>query len=136
MSVHHGAFGAGFRKQPMQEFGIGLITIIVAPILAVILMITIIRIPVGLFLLTTLGLLAFMTHMYAGLSIEEAVLGSMKTNFNRPVTYLIGLTVLLILSLIPFLGNLTKAVIELMAIGAIMTQKHSLYTQMQSRKMI
>jgi len=125
-----------FKKQPFQEFGIGLITVIVMPVLAVILLTTIVGIPVGLFLFAALGLLAFVAHIYAGLALGEVILGWMNTKFSRTLAYLVGLTSLLILSLIPILGGITKAIVELMAIGAIMTQKYAIMKQMRSKRMI
>lgn len=127
---------ATFRKQPMAEFGIGLLSVIALPVIAVILCVTLVGLPVGIFMFAALGLLAFSAHIYAGLVLGDLMMKAIKANASRTVTYLAGLVALLILSFIPVLGHLATSVLQLIVLGALISEKYTLLRHMQNKKMI
>jgi cytoskeletal protein CcmA (bactofilin family) len=112
--------------RPLSEVGRGLVTTIVLPVLSIILMITIIGIPFGIF-----GLLSFVLLMIYVNMIAPILIGALahKWMFRSPVyminwkTILLGTVVYFVLGLIPFLGWIANCVLVLMTLGATINIK-------------
>ncbi len=127
---------AVMQKNAWGSFGLGIAAVIVIPILAVTALVTVIGIPVGVFLLITLGLLCFVAHIYAALFIGKGVFGWFKKEVHRAWLLLVGLLVLVIFTLIPVLGWLARAIFVLIGTGAILFEKHAVYKQMRLRHLV
>jgi hypothetical protein len=102
-----------------SAIGLGLVVLIVVPILALILMATVIAIPLSLIVLDTyfigLCLSGILVSILVGIYITK------KTNFktNIYVQGLIGLLVLTLVELIPFISGLVKLIVLLLGFGII-----------------
>jgi hypothetical protein len=110
-------------NEPAAVVVIGLVTAIVAPLLAVIAIITIVGAPLGLgMLLAVLPALAFLGFLVAGIFIGEQILGSAKDpSSSRPYkAAFLGLVVLLAVGLIPGIGPLATAIASVLGLGAIL----------------
>lgn len=124
------------HKNPWGSFGLGIVTVMVLPILAVTAMATVIGIPIGMFLFMALGLLCLIGHIYAALFLGRGVFTGLKTDVHRAWQLLVGLIILGIFTLIPILGWLARAIFVLIGTGAILFEKHAVYRQMRARHLV
>jgi hypothetical protein len=109
--------------EPLKAFGVGLLGVIVIPILAILAMVTIVGAPLGLgVLLGFLPLLAFVGFLVAGIFLGEEILGTRKEPAAaHPYTAaLLGILVLQVIGIVPFVGGLVTGVASLLGFGAIL----------------
>lgn len=109
--------------EPLKAFGVGLLGVIVIPILAILAIVTIVGAPLGLgVLLGFLPLLAFVGFLVAGIFLGEEVLGTRKEPAaGHPYAgALLGILVLQVIGIVPFVGGLVTGVASLLGFGAIL----------------
>ena len=109
--------------EPLKVFAIGLLGAIAIPFMAIVAMVTIVGAPLGLgILLGFLPLLAFVGFLVAGILIGEELLGTRKEPAAaRPYKgAVLGIVVLQVIGLVPFVGGLATAVASIVGLGAIM----------------
>ena len=106
--------------KPWENLGIGFVYLIVIPIAAIILMVTVIGLPIGLLALglyaVSLGLAKILVPILAG-SLIFRWLGKDKVYRLDWLTALVGAIVALIIGLIPFFGSTILFVIFLLALS-------------------
>jgi len=124
------------QKNLWGSFGLGIVTVIVLPVLGLSAMITIIGIPVGLFLFTALSLLCLVGHVYAAFFIGRWVFTGIKAEAHRAWHLLVGLVILGVLTLIPILGWLAHTIVVFVGIGAMLFEKHAVYGEMRKRRLV
>ncbi len=96
----------------------GAVTLITTPLLAILLMITLIGLPIGL-----AGLLLWIIAMYAapivaGAYVGDAILANAEQ--HRPILALfLGLLILFVLASIPFVGSATRLIALIVGLGII-----------------
>ena len=109
--------------EPVLTFAVGLLGLIVFPIAAVLLMVTIVGAPLGLGLLFGLWpLLAYVGYLVAGIFIGEWLLNRSQAVRPREHPYLaavIGLVLLQLVGIVPVLG-IVSAIASLLGFGAIL----------------
>ena len=126
----------GMQKNMWGSFGLGIVTVILLPILAIAAMTTIVGIPIGMFLFMALGLLCVVGHLYAAVFIGNGIFTWLKADVHRAWQLLLGLIVLGVFTLIPVLGWLARAIFVLIATGALLFEKHALYRQLRTKHLI
>jgi hypothetical protein len=103
------------------SIGIGLAALILTPALAVVLLITIIGIPIGLSLLAVYGVLLYAAWILGALALGQWILGRAgRANPARFGSMILGILILAILGLIPFVGGVFKFVAALLGLGALL----------------
>jgi hypothetical protein len=108
--------------EPLKTFGVGLLSVIVIPILAIVAIVTIVGAPLGLgVLLGFLPLLTFAGFLVAGIYLGEEILGTRKEpEAQHPYRgALLGIVLLQIIGVVPVVGGLVTAVASLLGLGAI-----------------
>ncbi len=110
----------------LKSMGIGLLAIIVIPIVAIILLITVIGVPTSI-----IGMLLFMIALYIAKIIVAEVIGSkiIKERNGKELHYgvwgvLLGLVILNVLSAIPYIGILVSIATVLLGFGAIILRMY------------
>jgi hypothetical protein len=109
--------------EPLKVFGTGLFAAILIPILAIAAIVTIVGAPLGLgVLLGALPLLAFVGFLVGGIFLGEELLGTRKEpSAARPYRgALLGIFLLQVIGLVPFVGGLATAVASILGLGAIL----------------
>ena len=109
--------------EPLKAFGTGLFAAIVIPILAIVAIVTIVGAPLGLgILLGALPLLAFVGFLVGGIFLGEELLGTRREPAAaRPYRgALVGIVLLQVIGLVPFVGGLATAVASILGLGAIL----------------
>lgn len=126
----------GMQKNPWGSFGLGIVTVILVPIVALMAMATVVGIPVGIFFFMVLGLLGCLGHLYAAFYIGEGMFRWLKADVHRVWHLLVGLCLMGILTMIPFIGWLAKGVLGLIGMGALLFEKQATYKQMRARHLV
>jgi hypothetical protein len=110
-------------EEPLPVFVIGLVAAIAIPVLAIVAMITIVGAPLGLgILFGILPALAFVGFLVAAIFLGEELLGTRKEPVaERPYrAALLGIVILQVVGIIPFIGGLVTAVASILGVGALL----------------
>ena len=119
MPVQWKALTSGTIQKPLHVFLYGLGAVVITLILAVLLLFTVIGIPLSLLALSVLGISALIAPLIVSSALGTWICSLMKKEVSAVVAYILGFIVLLILSLIPFIGIIVVFVAVLMGIGTI-----------------
>ena len=106
------------RERMGASIGVGIAAFILLPILAVLLLATIVGIPLGMFLLLGLALLYTLGYVVGAHAIGRMVFKEPRSRF---VAFLIGLGIVRLLGLIPFVGGLAWVLVTILGLGALVT---------------
>jgi hypothetical protein len=110
-------------EEPLPVFVIGLVAAIAIPVLAIVALITIVGAPLGLgILFGILPALAFVGFLVAAIYLGEELLGTRKEPMaERPYrAALVGIVILQVVGIVPFVGGLVTAVASILGVGAIL----------------
>ena len=109
------------RSRPGHSFGLGVLIFILAPAIAVLLMATIIGIPTALLLLLALPLLWLVGTVIAAFTMGDFLVNRVPRKrgfFGELWQLIVGLVVLSIIGIIPYVGFLTWLAALLVGLGA------------------
>lgn len=120
-------------KKPLQSLGVGFLVLILTPILAVILMVTVIGLPLGLVALLGYFFLLYISKVFAALAVGERVLGPKQ---NRYLSLALGLLILILVLFIPVLGGLVDFMAMLLGLGAAVMTKKVMFQNLRSKKLL
>ena len=104
------------RDRAAGAIGFGVLAFVLIPIVAVLLLVTIVGIPLGLFLLLALALLYSIGYVVGTLALARLFV---KEPTSRYVAFLAGWAVLRVLALVPFLGGLAWTVATVLGLGTL-----------------
>jgi len=104
------------RDRLGATIGFGVLWFVLLPIVAVLLLVTIVGIPLGLFLLFGLGLVYSIGYVVGGLAIGRLVV---KEPTSRYLAFLAGWGALRVLALVPFLGGIAWLVGTVLGLGTL-----------------
>lgn len=117
------------RTRPWTSLGWGAIILIFTPIAALIACITIIGLPLGLITLILYTIAICLTQLFIGLFIGQLIIGSSRGVESRAAlvgALVLGLAILSILRLIPYLGAVIWVATILFGLGAILVSGRKL----------
>jgi cytoskeletal protein CcmA (bactofilin family) len=123
--------------KPLKNLLWGLLFLIITPIVAVLLLITIIGIPLSMILLVIYIILIYISRIYIGLWVGQYVLKKLKkeTRF-KALTMALGLIIVLIGINLPIIGGFIHLVIILLGLGAIILTEYNVYQKLKEQKVI
>jgi hypothetical protein len=104
------------RRRMGASIGTGLAIFFLTPIVAIILMVTIVGLPLGLFLLLALALLYTVGYVSGAHAIGRFIVSPPASRF---VAFLVGWGIVRVLGLIPFLGGLVWTLVTIFGLGAL-----------------
>jgi cytoskeletal protein CcmA (bactofilin family) len=110
------------REAPTRSALIGLAVLILTPLLAVVLMVTIIGIPIGLLALLAFPLLLLVASVLAAFGLSDRIFnrtGESRSIGGRLLYLLAGLLILVLLGLVPFLGFVVWLLATMFGLGAL-----------------
>jgi hypothetical protein len=105
------------RERIGASFGFGAIAFFAIPIVAVLLLITVVGIPLGVFILLALALIYTVAYVAGAHAVGRLVV---KPPGSRYLAFVAGLAALRVLALIPVLGGLTWFVATLLGFGVLL----------------
>lgn len=114
-------------REPIVNGGVGLLTIIIAPIVLVLLIITIILIPVSLLGFIALALAVIFGFIAVGYEVGQRFAGLFKTTWHPSIAAGIGTLLLSLMtgysSLIPCVGWILGFIATILGLGAVITSR-------------
>lgn len=114
----------------------GLVILIVTPIAILLFIVTILGIPIALMLLALYLIELYLSHIVVSFSLGMWIKGYMNKKANMYLTFTVGLIVYYIVGFIPLIGGLTKFIVLLVGIGALVMQKQIFYQLLRSKKLL
>lgn len=111
---------------------VGFLTVILAPAVILVLILTIIGIPLSIVLGFIFVLYLYIARIFGMAALGEKLLHLGKQKQNPYWAFTIGLVAYYMLSFIPFIGGLTKFVVMLVGIGAVIISNKNFYKGRQS----
>ncbi len=110
-------------ENPVMSIGMGIVFLIVIPIVAVLVMITVVGIPLGLIALLLYGIALFSAQVFVGLTIGRLIFSFFADANRRMIQFfglLIGLLILFGISFVPYLGSWAPLIIAILGLGGLM----------------
>jgi len=117
------------HRQSLKSLSLGLLTLIVAPIIILILMVTFLGLPLGILALLFFVLSALLGWMFSAYLLGERILKFISAGKipSRAFSTLLGVLLLLLLGLIPYwVGFLITLVASIWGLGAVLLASYGL----------
>lgn len=127
---------AGIISSPFKHLGVGLVTIILMPVLAIIFMITIFGFPIGLLTFVSFFIILYLAKFYSATAVGQLIAKRVNPGLGKFWQFFIGLTVVYLVFLIPVIGGLTKLFVTLFGVGALVVHELALYRSLRDKKLI
>lgn len=109
-------------KHPNKSVLYGLLYFIIVPVIAIILVFTLIGVPIALILLALYFILLYAAQVFSGIAIGKMILKSKKEIWSM----VFGMTVLIIFTSLPFIGPAFKLIAIFIGAGAIVNTKKNI----------
>lgn len=108
-------------KKPLPSLGWGFVKLLVLPITTVVLMVTVVGLPLAFMLLMGFAVGMMTSTWVAGKALGEKIYQESKAKWlkDRYLQFVVGLTLIQLLGLLPLVGWLIKLVAFLMGFGAL-----------------
>jgi cytoskeletal protein CcmA (bactofilin family) len=123
------------RTRPWASLGWGALILIATPIVAGIVCITIIGLPLGVITLTLYTIAIYLTQLFVGLLIGQLIIGTFRGVETRAAlvgALALGLAILSLLRLIPYLNFFIGLATVLFGLGAILVSEKKLRAEAQN----
>ena len=123
------------RTHPWASLGWGAIILVAAPIVALIVCITVIGLPLGLIALVLYAIAIYLTQLFVGLLIGQLIIGAFRRVETKAAlvgALALGLAILRLLRLIPFVGFFFGLVTVLFGLGAILVSERKLRAEVKN----
>ncbi|MBS3995346.1 MAG: hypothetical protein KGZ33_06080 [Alkaliphilus sp.] len=112
------------QEKPLHSLGLGFVGLIVIPIAALLVMLTVIGIPIGIISLMIYGVLLYLAKLPVALWIGSKIL---KGETKPLLPMILGIFILMLVSFIPYLGNFVSFVAIVFGIGSYMINLRNVF---------
>jgi cytoskeletal protein CcmA (bactofilin family) len=112
-------------RRPWASLGWGFLTLILTIPLVILMLITVIGIPLAILTVIAFAMALYLAHIFVAMAVGSQILKSAKQSYNRFAVLTLGLVVLFVVELIPFLGGLIRFLVLLFGLGAIVVYLYS-----------
>ncbi|AKB84980.1 hypothetical protein [Methanococcoides methylutens] len=107
------------QEQPFKNVAVGLLILVGTIIGSLVLMITIIGIPIALFLLLLLFIVVMIAKIYTAMWLGEVTFRKVGFEYNQWRVLALGLFLILVLTELPYVGGLIGLLVTLVAMGSM-----------------
>ncbi len=114
------------RNKPWTSLGWGAVILFATPLAAIVVCITVIGIPVGLIALALYAIAIYISQVFVGLFIGRWIIGRFRGTESKAImvgALALGLVILTLLGLIPYLGFWIGLAVALFGLGAILVSE-------------
>lgn len=119
---------------PWESFGMGVLLIFAIPGISILLIVTLLGLPLGIFLFAVFGVGIYLTRLFASIYIGERVLGALEHHMPPYWQSLpLGVFLFTMLTGIPYIGIVVSVIAIPLALGAKALLASRLYRRMRSR---
>lgn len=122
--------------KPWQSLGVGVVSLILAPIIFVILLMTILGIPLAFLFIILFTIACYFAKLFVIYLIGEKVGTSINGKLHMAWLFVIGLIIYEIIVLIPIVGWLVELAALIFGLGALLMQKKYLYQKLRKDKTV
>ncbi len=119
-----------------KSMGVGLLFIIASPLIAILLLVTVVGIPLGMLLFFVYFFSMYLAKIFIALVLGRKVLTYFKAKYNNIIVLGIGLITYLVLTSVPFIGWFVTLVTVLTGIGSMFLAKKDYYDELKAKKLI
>ena len=124
-------------EKTWTSMGVGLLTLILTPLIAILFLVTIVGMPVGFLLIVAYFFCIFFAKIFVSLVVGNKLISMVsREKYHHAVVLGLGLLVYLIVSSIPVLGSVMVLLTVIMGIGAMLLAKIEYYRLLADKKMI
>lgn len=124
------------QKNLWASMGIGFLILIVTPITAFILAITLIGLPLAFFVIFLYFLIMYISKIFISLWIGLRVVGYWQKKPHVAWSFAAGLALWIIITSIPLIGGLLAFLSLITGLGALFLQKKATFTSLRAKKLI
>ncbi len=110
-------------ESPLLSLGLGVVSLILVPIIAILVMVTVVGIPVGLALILLYVVALYSGQVFVGMSIGRLILSFFSDANRRLMQFLgllLGLVILSAITFIPYVGAWTGLIVAIFGLGGLM----------------
>lgn len=115
---------------------VGLAVLIATPVLAILLMVTLVGFPIAMITLFAYGVMIYLSKIFVAMAIGAYVAKMGKFRLSPFWAFTTGLVLYYILGFIPIIGWLLKLLVLLAGVGAFVMQKKYYFTTLRDKKLI
>ena len=125
-------------KKPWKSLGWGFLGLIVIPVAVVILFVVMVGFPLAIFGLYVYSIITYLASVIVGLVIGEKVIRLFKKKgaISPYLSFVVGIAILFVLSLIPILNVIVTLLVILFGAGALLLGSWQLCQDMRAKKLI
>ncbi len=125
-----------FGTQTLKSIGVGVITMIVLPFVAIFLFFTLIGIPLGIITFIGYAGLLYVGQFVAHYAVGRYVTNKLGKKWQESAVYVTGLLTLTLIGLIPIIGWLACMLAHVAGVGALAMTKKEMIVMLREKKMI
>lgn len=125
-------------KKPWKSLGWGFLGLIVIPVAVAILFMVVIGFPLAVFGLYMYSIICYLASVVVALVLGEKImqLFKKKGKISLYLSFIIGIVILFIVSLVPILNVIVKIFVMLFGAGALLVGCWQLFKDMQAKKLV
>jgi hypothetical protein len=125
-------------KQTWKSLGWGFLGVIVVPVAAVVLFVTLIGYPLGVLALFAYSILLYISSIFIGVVVGEKVIQLFRKGGGVSLyfSFIIGMLILFVVSFIPILNFLIRIFVILFGFGATMLATWQLVKDMRKKELV
>jgi hypothetical protein len=124
------------RDQPGVSLGVGGVVLVVTPVAAVSLVVTLLALPVGVILLALYGVTVYLARIYTMTWAGQWLLRHKDESTSLARAFTVGLVVYSLLSLVPVVGGLITLGTVLFGLGALLMAKKELIAGLREQQQV
>ena len=124
------------RERPMRALGWGAAALVGIPLAAAVFLVTVLGMPIGIILMSLYGVMLYLSRVYAMTWFGQVLLR--RTSDSAPLawSFVAGLAVYALLSVIPVVGELVTLVTVLFGLGALLAAEKDLVAALRKEQVV
>lgn len=125
-----------FNESPWKTLLAGFGMLVLAPIMVVLLFVTLIGIPFALLLLVGYVIYLYVAQIFTGLFVGQKITEWLKLSQSQYLSLLIGLLAITLISFLPVLGGIAGFFVLIGGMGALLLTKLSFFQLLRSKNIL
>jgi hypothetical protein len=127
---------SAIRELPWRSLGWGAIALVGIPIIALVLVITLLGAPIGIIMMGLYIVTLYIARVYAMTCLGQLLLRRTSDSSSLAWSFVVGLAVYAILTLVPIVGEIVTTVTVLFGLGALLMTKAGLVVALRKEQVV
>ena len=124
------------EETPWKSIGIGFVSMLLMPLIAIMLIVTIVGVPLGVILLLAFGILLYLSQFFVMFWLGLWSMEKMKKQWHDSGAFALGLMIYTVVKSIPVFGWLLHGFAILAGFGALLVTKVELLKMLKKKKLV